>query len=233
MNDKNERQLEATIHLAEKRGRSADHNLQTAHTFNDRQAINENPKPFEKHLQLNDHNLAAASTASFELQRGQTILMLPVVGGLEFQLPGFEKTFLDVGNAVWFTVQSESTLVIRNLYHKESINFLWISFSCDTDNKNDVVTCAFDLDAHRNALVPLQSGTSLCGIGSFIGAFEGRKHEGLTIDLAKSVFVFVVQGAFEVEDRLLQPRDGLAFRNLTSLAFESLSENAVILVFTF
>jgi hypothetical protein len=73
----------------------------------------------------------------------------------------------------------------------------------------------------------------LCGIGSFIGAFEGRKHEGLTIDLAKSVFVFVVQGAFEVEDRLLQPRDGLAFRNLTSLAFESLSENAVILVFTF
>ncbi len=46
-----------------------------------------------------------------------------------------------------------------------------------------------------------------------------------------NAFVFVVDGVFEVEDRLLQARDGLSLSNIETIAFEALSDNASLLIF--
>ena len=43
------------------------------------------------------------------------------------------------------------------------------------------------------------------------------------------VFVFVIEGAFEVQNRLLEPRDGLAISAVEAIEFEALSNNAIIL----
>jgi hypothetical protein len=64
-----------------------------------------------------------------------------------------------------------------------------------------------------------------------IGKFDGRK-EGTHIvtDAGKGIFVFVIEGAFEVQNRLLQLRDGLALWNTASIEFEALSNDAILLL---
>ena len=64
-----------------------------------------------------------------------------------------------------------------------------------------------------------------------MGKYDGRR-EGvfkLTKD-THTVFAFVIEGAFEVQNRLLHARDGLGLWNLDEVEFEALSNEAIILL---
>ena len=43
-------------------------------------------------------------------------------------------------------------------------------------------------------------------------------------------FVFIIEGAFEVQNRLLEARDGLSLWNLSKLEFEALSNDAILMI---
>jgi hypothetical protein len=83
--------------------------------------------------------------------------------------------------------------------------------------------------------VPLFSG-GLDEIGqlffkSFIGKLDGRAE--LTYELSNpnnNAFVFVLEGAFEVQYRLLESKGGLALWNTRQVELEALSDSAIILV---
>lgn len=45
-----------------------------------------------------------------------------------------------------------------------------------------------------------------------------------------SVFVYILSGVFEVQNRLLHMRDGLSLRNLEEVEFEALAQDSVILL---
>lgn len=64
------------------------------------------------------------------------------------------------------------------------------------------------------------------------GVFDGRtKFENNSS--FSNTFVQNVNGAFEVEDRLLEVNDGLLIRNQSAFEAEALSENAICLVLSF
>jgi hypothetical protein len=44
------------------------------------------------------------------------------------------------------------------------------------------------------------------------------------------LFVIFIEGAFEVQNRLMEARDGLSLQNPGKLEFESLSNDAIILI---
>jgi len=44
------------------------------------------------------------------------------------------------------------------------------------------------------------------------------------------VYVFVIEGAFEVQNRLLHARDGLSLSSATEVEFEALSNDAMLLI---
>jgi hypothetical protein len=44
------------------------------------------------------------------------------------------------------------------------------------------------------------------------------------------VFVYVIEGAVEFQNRLLEQRDGLALYSVTTSEFEALSNDAILLV---
>ena len=48
--------------------------------------------------------------------------------------------------------------------------------------------------------------------------------------IESNVFAFVIDGVFEVQDRLLHARDGLALSNFKAIDFEALSNESVILL---
>lgn len=82
----------------------------------------------------------------------------------------------------------------------------------------------FDIDKSKNSLTsPLPF--------IHIGKFDGRRDGVLKINESSSgVFVFVIEGAFEVQNRLLHPRDGLSLGNVREVEFEALSNEAILLM---
>ena len=65
-----------------------------------------------------------------------------------------------------------------------------------------------------------------------IGKFTGRKEAVYkTHHPQNSLFVFVIEGAFEVHGRLMHPRDGLGlWDNSGDIELEALSNDAIILL---
>jgi len=88
---------------------------------------------------------------------------------------------------------------------------------------------SFDLEASKNGLVRLFSKERVKG---HMGKFSGRQEFVLELDKTHAcIFAFVVGGAFEFQNRLLQPKDGLSIDNVSEVEFEALSNGAIILIF--
>ncbi|MEZ4900467.1 MAG: hypothetical protein R2822_01180 [Spirosomataceae bacterium] len=90
----------------------------------------------------------------------------------------------------------------------------------------DSIKTDFDL-RHKNQLLLLFSGNSQ----GFIGQYNGRE-EGLynLTNTQHGIFVFVIEGVFEVQNRLLHARDGLSLQNVASIDFEALSNEAILVL---
>ena len=87
---------------------------------------------------------------------------------------------------------------------------------------------SFDIQNDKNNLIELYTNKNTKYL---LGKFLGR--EEITYQLSqngRSAFVFVVEGAFEVQYRLLEVRDGLAIWNLPKVEIEALSNDAIILL---
>lgn len=122
--------------------------------------------------------------------------------------------------------RAQAALVqIKNPYEGDLINYLYIVLK-------GVSTVNFGLSQAdleiRNTLHPfIQHGIFGC-----MGIFDGRKETLHKIkDSNNGVFVFVINGAFEVNGRLLEERDALALWETEEADIEALSENAIILLF--
>jgi hypothetical protein len=86
----------------------------------------------------------------------------------------------------------------------------------------------FAFDGQQNQLIELLNSDSLL---IKIGQFQGRADYVFQLnEHTTSLFSFVIEGAFEFHERLLQPRDGLLIQRQTQVEFESLSNEAIILV---
>jgi hypothetical protein len=64
-----------------------------------------------------------------------------------------------------------------------------------------------------------------------LARLDGRTDVVYTLrDASGGLYAYSIQGAFEVQYRLLQPRDGLALWNVKEIEAEALSSEAILLV---
>lgn len=84
-----------------------------------------------------------------------------------------------------------------------------------------------------DALVPLGFKNFLEAQSTgYIGIYRGRSKENYNLKNSNNgVFVYVINGAFDVHGRLLESRDGLSLWDTREIEFEALSDNAIILLF--
>lgn len=94
-----------------------------------------------------------------------------------------------------------------------------------TNNKNKAIN--FDLNTSKNQLQAI-------GKNCYIGKYTGREEGVLTVNGTKGIFGFVIEGAFEFQNRLLETRDNIALWNedneALQIEFEALSNDAIILI---
>jgi len=221
-------QTEATIFLADQRGCSQTDWFRSYHSFNFGSYQAENRESFGNLRVFNDDTLAGEKSLKMQLDENTDVILLPLVGAIEYSNSLGETGFLEAGEVQIFSAVRGMEYEIANPYSDELVNFLqiWIS----GQNRQfipEITQNMFDLQ-DRNQLLPCFS-TQAYGM---IGKFDGRKDGIYEVQHPEKngVFVFVIEGAFEVQNRLLHPRDGLSLINVTEIEFEALSNDAILLI---
>ena len=216
------RQNPARIYKAQQRGLYENSNHRWEATFNFESYQDASRSPFGALQILNDETLGPKQQLTRNVENGN-ILLIPLVGALEYSLNG-EIAYVETNEATW--LPAEGNLILRNPYEEELINFLYIVFSHSIVTEAE--TLSINLDS-RNSLNPFSLPGS---IKAKMGLFDGRQEALYPIQNPNNgLFVFVISGAFEVQGRLLEHRDGLALWQLEEADMEALSENAVLLLF--
>jgi hypothetical protein len=224
-------QTEAQIYLSDQRGCSQADYFQSFHNFNFGPYFDESRTPFGALQLLNDTTLKPERSIGMRVEENTEVSIIPIVGGLEYK-SDVANGFLEPGQVQTFSLTSGMNYEISNPYETELINYIEIWLI--TNNFGNVtpksVQTSFDLQT-PNTLLPLFSKTS--SAYGFIGKFDGRQDSVYQLNnSANGVFVFVLSGAFEVQNRLLHERDGLAMSHIQDnlVDFEALSNEALIML---
>jgi redox-sensitive bicupin YhaK (pirin superfamily) len=221
-------QSEATIFLADQRGCSQTDWFRSFHTFNFGAYQAENREPFGTLRVFNDDTLAAEKSLKMQLDENTDVILLPLVGAIEYRNSLGETGFIEAGQVQVFSAAKGMEYEVMNPYSDELVNFLqiWISGQKEQFTAK-IIQNSFDFE-DKNQLLPLFS-TQERGM---IGQFGGREEGVYTVQHPDThgVFVFVIEGAFEVQNRLLHPRDGLSLTHVAEIEFEALSNDAILLI---
>jgi quercetin 2,3-dioxygenase len=216
------RQNPARIYKAQQRGLFENSNHRREATFNFESYQDASRSPFGALQVLNDETLGPSQQLTRNVENG-SVLLIPLVGALEYILNG-ETAYVETNEAAW--LPADGNLTLRNPYDEELINFLYIIFSHSM--VTEATTLSINLDS-RNILNPFSLPGS---IKAKMGLFDGRQEALYPVQNPNNgLFVFVIAGAFEVQGRLMEQRDGLALWQLEEAEMEALSENAVVLLF--
>lgn len=219
-------QTEATIFLADQRGCTQSDWFRSYHGFNFGPYQAENREPFGSLRVFNDDTLAGEKSLKMQVDENTEVILLPLVGAIEYSNSLGETGFLEAGQVQVFSAAQGMEYEITNPYSDELVNFLQIWISGQKEQFIPKTTQnAFNFQ-DKNQLIPLFSTQAQV----FIGKFGGREEGVYTVQHPEKngVFVFVIEGAFEVQNRLLHPRDGLLLRHVESVEFEALSNDAIL-----
>lgn len=222
-------QNEGRIYLAEKRGVTLGNTFKRFHTFNDEQYFEESRVPFGALNVLNEEVLSAGEHLTLTLKEKTTLILLPIVGGLAVSFDKSEAEYVVAGQVINFSGETGKTYEIANPYSEETISFLQIQLKEEGSKAGNFSINELNLEK-KNQLISLNSNENHFFIGQYKGRAEGfyelRNPEN-------GLFVFIIEGAFEVQNRLLETKDALALWNFTEnskVEFEALSNGAIILL---
>lgn len=222
-------QSKGKIFLAAERGHTETEWFRSYNSFNFGGYQSEHKKPFGDLYVLNDDTLAGGRSFSLTAEEESAILLLPVVGAVGVKDGTGNERILAAGESFFAPVEKGAVIEIRNPYDSELVNFLHCWFKMQGAPRFDQSIAAFRLDENKNTLLNVTDTHT--HIRCLAGKFDGRCEAIYpAASLQSFLFVFVVQGAFEVQNRLLETRDGLALWNVAGMEFEALSNDAIILL---
>lgn len=226
-------QTDAQIYLESLRGRFQTEGYRSFRTFNFEEYHAADREPFGTLEAMNDETLMPECSHTLRVERVCQVILLPVVGAIEVEEKGREPRFVNSGEALFLLASPDEVYTITNPYPDEAINYLQVRIDDGTSLSTPMslygITVQFDL-SEKNVLLPVR-GHNGSSAQLFIGQYDGRE-EGIFTSWSPdhSAFIFVIEGAFEVQNRLLERRDGLALGNAEAVEFEALSNGAILLI---
>jgi quercetin 2,3-dioxygenase len=223
-------QNEAKIFLSAQRGKTELPWFRSFHAFNFGTFQDPNKEHIGKLRVFNDNTLAAGKGMKMQVEKPTEVLILPLVGGIEFKNSAGYHDFLEAGKVQVFSAETGMEYEVLNPYDNELINYLeiWI----EKENPLNTLTISVDIDIKkRNELLAVFSSVQQDSFGYF-GKYNGRE-EGIyqVKNAGNYLYIFVIEGAFEVDNKLMEARDGLAIWSAEEIEFEALSNDAMFLIF--
>ncbi len=221
---------ESVIYLGDERGITRSSSYESFHTFNFGSYQKEYRNPFMGLTVFNEDMLKPRSMLTYSVPENYFVFVLPVVGGIEFKIKENDSiTFIEAGQQLIINVKEASQLILVNPYQTGSVSFICCWFRSERTGSDTHAISSFDLEGSQNKLVCLFS-TEV--VKAHLGKFAGRQDFVLKLDKDhSSIFAFVIEGAFEFQNRLLQPKDALSINSVLEVEFEALSNGAIVLIF--
>lgn len=229
------KQSKAKIFLADERGLNESGWFRSWNTFNFGPYYNEYKHPLGDIYIFNDDLLAGSGSIKMQAEESSYVLVLPVAGAVSCKDQYKQESLLAAGQLQVLSVEKGKTIEFTNPFREDTINFLqvWFKGIAIPDFTTPVV-CDFDVNRFQNSLMkvsPQRVKDNRLPFSVSIGKFSGR---GETVfypqEEESPVFIFVIEGAFDVGGRLLHARDALALWDSGELEMEALSNDALILV---
>jgi len=180
-------------------------------------------------LNFADETLGGGCGRTFSHESADQVILIPLAGLIEVVSGDREPVLLQAGEIMTLHDERDSRLTISNPYVDRLVNYLRIVLTGSRKSNGSTRKASFEL-TQRNTLQPVLDAT---GVNVFIGCFNGRSDTLFNTSGDKRIFCWVVQGAFEVQERLLEARDGLLLGNTAMLEMEALSYDAIILLLEF
>jgi hypothetical protein len=220
---------EAQIFLQNQRGQFQTDGYRGFYTFNFGDYQAENRAPSGNLLAWNDETLLPQCSAKITVNEPVQIILLPIVGAIEMDTWKGDVRYVNSGESLRLIVKPDDPVEITNPYPVQAINYLQIRLLSGNLTSQNTAIKAFDLN-DKNTLIPILNAEGDQS-NIVIGKYEGRK-DGLYFCkyCANQIFIFIIEGAFEVQNRLLEKRDGLLLQSVREVEFEALSSDAIILI---
>lgn len=185
--------------------------------------------PVRGRLQFfNEIRLNASDTIVTEGGEDVCVILIPVAGGLECVRNNQSPFYISPGMAL--AEEGNGTrLQIANPYETETVYWLEIGLKVRREDAASEIV-EFDLSL-KNELIELPFRTYQ-GVKVYLGRFDGRGEYDLRPSFSDgALFAFVIQGAFEIQGRLLETGDALELWSLQeNVEMEALSSEALLLV---
>lgn len=221
----------AQIYKSAHRGKLETDYFRSFSVFNFGSYYDDSRKPFGALKVFNDETLAAGESVSMTIEENSDILLLPLLGALDYTDTLGNQDVVNTGEVRIFSARKAMAFELLNPYEGERINYLqiWIS-----NKSEDFIPFSyqhkFDFTM-RNQLVPVYESKFA---GCRIGVYDRRNEGFYTLNnKAFGVFAFVISGTFELESSILETHDAASIVRTGKIAFKALSENAVILILEF
>lgn len=209
--------------LSGHRTKTAFTGFKSLHTFNSGNPPDKGPVP--PFRAWNDNALQGGNSVSRQVEKPADVLLLPLMGGLRFKT-GNQENWVENGHLLIASLGPGMSYEILNPYEKDWISYLEIEIETpDASAPSSVLNRPVNT-IEINTLHPLFSSGQA---GAFFGIYDGGKED--TIHTPDDLFIFVIEGAIEVDYKLLEARDGVAISRPGEIEFEVLSDRAMLLIF--
>jgi quercetin 2,3-dioxygenase len=195
--------------------------------------FDEQKEPFGNLYLFNEDVLNAAAEVEMMTAFPSYVILIPVTGELLCKDNAGRVSDVDAGKVLISRKAAGESFKVMNMYEEGAIHFLHLQI-----NEMSLTTVpftsinSFGLDNFRNNLFDItQPVADNMPFRICIGQFGGRE-KGVfkAAGLCSLLFAFVISGAFEIEDRLLHPGDGLAMWKIGAIEMEALSSDATLLI---
>ena len=222
----------ANIFNSAKRGvkETANYTCYSTFCFNDSQ--NEYREPFGQLKFLNDESLSPLESGTYTHEEDTQVLLLPITGALNYCHAAHNEVLVRSEQVKVIEVKKGASYTFTNPFEKEWINYLHIGFKISASQQEPQSTLQDIQFRKMDELVSFgfTGETKDQPLGS-IGIYQGRSEGHYNLrNPNNGVFVYIIKGAFEVQGRLLEHRDGLSLWDTEEIEFEALSNNAIILL---
>ncbi|MEZ4968626.1 MAG: hypothetical protein R2814_02970 [Flavobacteriaceae bacterium] len=168
--------------------------------------------------------LIACGKKKYTVSEDTLLVLIPLVGSLKISnVTDNGEQLLAPNEIASFLIRESASYYVNNLHKDQAINYLQIYLNVQA---SPIQNCFGDV---QNNVLHTILKTVECQVN--FGVFDGRKEVEYTLENQNNgIFVFVINGVFEVQHRLLESRDALALWDVGKIELESLSENAILLV---
>lgn len=180
------------------------------------------PAFFPALVSIEDIILKPGGSFNLSQKDNASLLIIPLVGGIETIGNKKATSFIDAGEWGCYSGTGK-TIQFANPFEQE-VNALVIQFVQNSPGAIEKIEKGLLNLNHSPGTLPLNTSLKIS-----LGQFSERETKNYLLT-QPGLIAYVIDGTFEVHDRLLESRDGLSLPYAESVAFECFKADGILLV---